>query len=225
TCRQLTMSDWAKEMEEAEQLEYQLPPPVMEYNKDKSIKREISYQRDENGNLFKVSSELQVEVRKLSKSIARRKEWKKFGAAESDGPGPNSANTYPAEEVFLQFVSGRPEDEAEKQADELVSKMPKNVATCRICRGRTSLPGVRSRTARIHWMWTNRPCRLRTLRTLLPLVRQLPTAAWAAPTLASRYLKRPVGSTSHLACGRQRPLASAAQSARTSGGMISQPSG
>uniref|UniRef100_A0A1I8GQ76 Eukaryotic translation initiation factor 3 subunit G n=1 Tax=Macrostomum lignano TaxID=282301 RepID=A0A1I8GQ76_9PLAT len=135
TCRQLTMSDWAKEMEEAEQLEYQLPPPVMEYNKDKSIKREISYQRDENGNLFKVSSELQVEVRKLSKSIARRKEWKKFGAAESDGPGPNSANTYPAEEVFLQFVSGRPEDEAEKQADELVSKMPKNVATCRICRG------------------------------------------------------------------------------------------
>lgn len=129
------MSDWAKEMEEAEQIKFQLPATVTEYDKDKGIKREISFQRDEDGNLFKVISELQVEVRKLSKSIARRKEWKKFGAAESDGPGPNSSNTYPAEEVFMQFVSGRPEDEAEKQADELANKMPKNIATCRICRG------------------------------------------------------------------------------------------
>ncbi|PAA85072.1 hypothetical protein BOX15_Mlig005257g2, partial [Macrostomum lignano] len=128
-------SDWAQEMEDAEQMKCQLPAPVMEYDKSKGIKREISYQRDEDGNLFKVISELQVQVRKLSKNIARRKEWKKYGAAESDGPGPNSANTYPAEEVFMQFVSGRPEDEVEKQADDLASKMPKNIATCRICRG------------------------------------------------------------------------------------------
>ena len=45
-----------------------------------------------------------VEVKKLYKSIARRKAWKKFGAAERDPPGPNPSNTIISEDVYMQFV-------------------------------------------------------------------------------------------------------------------------
>lgn len=33
--------------------------------------------------------------------------WKKFGAADSDGPGPNPATTTVNDEIFMNFVTNK----------------------------------------------------------------------------------------------------------------------
>ena len=56
---------------------------------------------------FQVVKIYKVETKKFLKSVARRKAWKKFGAAESDPPGPNAANTIISEEIYMQFVHSK----------------------------------------------------------------------------------------------------------------------
>lgn len=43
----------------------------------------------------------------MSAAVAKRKEWKKYGDAKDDPPGPNSANTYPGEVVKIQYISNK----------------------------------------------------------------------------------------------------------------------
>lgn len=55
--------------------------------------------------MVKVVKTYKVEKRRAAKTIARRKNWRKFGAAETDPPGPNPANTIvQVEEINMQII-------------------------------------------------------------------------------------------------------------------------
>lgn len=46
-------------------------------------------------------------TKKVPRAVAERKKWKKFGACEKEGAGPQVATTFVAEEVQMQFVRNR----------------------------------------------------------------------------------------------------------------------
>lgn len=57
----------------------------------------------------------------MSKSIALRKTWRKYGIAKDDKPGPNPATTVTSEEIFMQFITSR--EEQEKTDDDILEKL------------------------------------------------------------------------------------------------------
>ncbi|XP_029657563.1 eukaryotic translation initiation factor 3 subunit G isoform X1 [Octopus sinensis] len=86
------------------------------------------------GKHIKVVKSYRVETKKLTKSIARRKQWKKFGSAESDPPGPNPANTIISEDIFMSFLNSK-EHQIETDDDPLLKIKSQKIVTCRICKG------------------------------------------------------------------------------------------
>lgn len=72
----------------------------------------------------------------MPRVVAQRKEWKKFGAAANDGPGPQNSTTYVAEEVPIQFTRNRA-GEAEQEAPEEKKADAKGMGGrghCRFCK-------------------------------------------------------------------------------------------
>merc|ERR1712170_334094 len=109
-----TKPSWAEQVELGE--DEALPPTVEDYDEDTGIKTLTEYKYNDDGKKMKVVRTYKVENRKVSKSIASRKGWKKFGAAASDPPGPNPANTIISEEVYMQFIQNK--DQGMPQDDE-----------------------------------------------------------------------------------------------------------
>lgn len=71
----------------------------------------------------------------MSKSVARRKLWKKFGDAKNDPPGPNAATTVVGEEISLQFISAKEEEQSHE--DDMLAKLRSQktkMVKCRICK-------------------------------------------------------------------------------------------
>ncbi|GFO09655.1 eukaryotic translation initiation factor 3 subunit g [Plakobranchus ocellatus] len=114
-----------------------LPPPSEVFDEKKGLKTVTEYKHNEDGKLVKIIKTYKIKTIKLSKSIARRKVWKKFGAAAEDPPGPNPANTILTEEVQMQFVLNK--EASQIESDDPLGQVAKEgklkIVQCRICKG------------------------------------------------------------------------------------------
>merc|ERR1712170_306203 len=129
-----TKPSWAEQVELGE--DEALPPTVEDYDEDTGIKTLTEYKYNDDGKKMKVVRTYKVENRKVSKSIASRKGWKKFGAASSDPPGPNPANTIISEEIFIQFVHTKDQQmQGDNDEDPLSKIKGQKMVSCRICKG------------------------------------------------------------------------------------------
>jgi len=121
---EMVKSSWADEVE----LDAgSLPPPTEVIENGQKIVTEYKYNKDDKK--VKVVRTYKITKQIVSKSIAQRKVWKKFGDSQADKPGPNSATTMVSEDVYMQFLSSK-EEEKNEQVDPM-----KAIAKCRICNG------------------------------------------------------------------------------------------
>lgn len=125
-------SSWADEVEEEGGA---LPAPSEVYENGFKILTEYKYNQD--NKKVKVVRTYKIERRIVSKTIAARKNWAKFGDSIDDRPGPNPATTVIGEDVFMQFISSKEEENKveEDSLDKLKSMGDKGVVKCRNCNG------------------------------------------------------------------------------------------
>jgi len=125
---------WGDMMEEIDG-QPPLPPPSEKVEKD--IKTIIEFKYNEDGKRVKVTKVYQLQTHKVSKTIATRKAWKKFGLAVKDNPhGPDSSTTYVGEEVYLVFTTNKEDLENENDKDDPLKKLKgSSIVKCRVCKG------------------------------------------------------------------------------------------
>ncbi|BES99991.1 Very-long-chain 3-oxoacyl-CoA reductase [Nesidiocoris tenuis] len=125
------ISSWADEVDETSE---DLPPPSEVI--DNGLKIVTVYRRNEDGKKEKLICTYKTEKRVVSKTVAFRKTWKKYGASANDKPGPNPATTIAAEETFMQFITSK--EDHDKPDDDLLEKlrgMADKTVKCRTCNG------------------------------------------------------------------------------------------
>lgn len=82
---------------------------------DNDFKIVTEYKLNDDDKKVKIVRTYKVEKRIVSKTIAKRKTWAKFGASVDDKPGPNPSNTYVGEDVFMNFLSSKEEEKVEEE--------------------------------------------------------------------------------------------------------------
>lgn len=125
-------TSWADEVE-ANDGEESLPAPVEKL--DGNIKTVTEYSYNDDKKKVKIVSHYRIEKHRVNKTIAERKLWKKFGLSENDKPGPNPATTITSEEIYMQFLTNK--DEQENEQDEIKKKLidsQKGQVKCRLCK-------------------------------------------------------------------------------------------
>lgn len=126
-------SSWADEVE----LEGGSLPPPTEV-RENGLKIVTEYKFNEEGKKVKIVRTYKIEKRTVSKSIAKRKTWNKFGESANDKPGPNPATTIVAEDVYMQYITSKEDDNKQEQEgvfDTLKALGDKNMVKCRNCSG------------------------------------------------------------------------------------------
>jgi len=110
------------------------PQEIVEGN----VKKMIEYKYDEEGRKVKITRIFNIEKRKVPKTVATRKKWKKYGDAKNDNPhGPDPGTTFVGEEVFLTFTSNKEDLEQQDKENDNLSKLKgtSSIVKCRVCKG------------------------------------------------------------------------------------------
>ena len=123
-------SSWADEVEE----EGDLPAPTEEIQNGFKIITEYKYEDDKK---VKVVRTYKIERMVVSKTIALRKTWNKFGKSKNDKPGPDPATTIVAEDVYMQFISNKEEENKTEEdgLDKLKAMGDEGTVKCSYCSG------------------------------------------------------------------------------------------
>jgi len=129
--KDLIKSSWADEVEDHLE-KTTLPQPKVESHGNTKIITEYRWNKDDKKE--KVVRTYKIEKRLVSKTIAERKTWAKFGDSRNDKPGPNTSTTIPAEEIQMQFLSGKDGDKVEENPLDKLKNVNMNIK-CRNCGG------------------------------------------------------------------------------------------
>ncbi len=84
-----------------------LPDEQVVYDRENNSKLVITYESDDDGEIYKETREYRIERVRVSSAVANRKSWKKFGDSAGDPAGPNPAYTYPGEIVTIQYLQNK----------------------------------------------------------------------------------------------------------------------
>ncbi len=93
----LEPTSWADETEAEIAGKKHLPPSSEITQND--LKIVTDYRFNDEDKLEKIVRTFKIERRIVSKTVAARKLWKKYGESARDKPGPNPANTFVGDEV------------------------------------------------------------------------------------------------------------------------------
>mmetsp|Transcript_21796 Transcript_21796/g.36054 ORF Transcript_21796/g.36054 Transcript_21796/m.36054 type:complete len:298 (+) Transcript_21796:114-1007(+) len=135
-----TKARWGDVEETAEYGEEQdrMLPDRKEYTEEtesgEPIRVVVEYTLNEKDEVVKTTTKKRTvkKVVKINRNVEARKNWRKFGAAEGAGPGPEKGVTGLADEVLLEMPSkGKPKDS--EPLSELVAAGKSSVVNCRIC--------------------------------------------------------------------------------------------
>lgn len=129
--KDLIKASWADEVEDHLE-KTTLPQSKVEQIGNNKIITEYRWNKDDKKE--KVVRTYRIEKRLVSKTIAERKTWPKFGDSRNDKPGPNIATTIPAEEIQIQFLSGKDGEKAEENPLDKLKNVNMNIK-CRTCGG------------------------------------------------------------------------------------------
>ena len=110
--------------------------PLSEGRPGEQIETITEERTDENGRRILVTRKIlkKLVVHKVSREIASRRQWKKFGEAKDHPPGPNTKTTLIGEEVFLRLAQNKNWD-IEEKADSIMKADKVKTITCRHCQG------------------------------------------------------------------------------------------
>lgn len=105
-------------------------PPSKEYMEG-DYKHVTEYKFNEEGKKIKVVRTFKIEKKIVSRAVAKRRNWVKFGDSKQDKPGPNSYTTKVADEILMNFMGTK----AFEQTQDPFLEAGKPMAKCRICNG------------------------------------------------------------------------------------------
>jgi len=102
---------------------------------DKKNFRSVTTEIEEGEKKYKITTSYNVITKQVPRIVAERKKWKKFGASENEGPGPNNSTTFAADEIPLQFPQNQLEQELmdDKKTDGLRGGEA-SAGRCRYCK-------------------------------------------------------------------------------------------
>ncbi|XP_034117232.1 eukaryotic translation initiation factor 3 subunit G-2 [Drosophila albomicans] len=120
-------TSWADELE----ADYVDGLPPSKETVDGDYKHVTEYKYNEEGKKIKVVRSFKIEKKIVSRAVAKRRNWVKFGDSKDDKPGPNSYTTKAADEILMNFIGSK---DFEPTQDSLLDA-GKPMAKCRICNG------------------------------------------------------------------------------------------